>query len=181
MDFKDRHLKLKRLPFWVLENQKRIFPYNCLLIGGLNEFQAFDRSTTFLLMHDSVPEAEMYWRAYAIEAPMEWVVRKKFERGDITWSDFFRSRGWLMELTGELYESSDPHCRYIKFSDLSSRVRERLEELDASGGPYQVLHDHLLDYWAALIKFGHDPSEYQKRYESLIRHHGHMLTKNRVA
>ncbi len=176
MDFKQRHPELKRWPFWVLENQKRIFPYNCIPIAQLNEFAAFDGSTTFLLRHDAVCEKEQTWRSYAIEAPKDWDVRRRFERGLINWSEFFNERGWIMELSGDWALNSDTQCRYIEFSEVSSKIKQKLADLDRLGSPYQILHDHLLDMWTFRRNCGRDAASYQERYESLIKNHGHMLT-----
>ncbi|MCX6117204.1 MAG: hypothetical protein NT027_06665 [Proteobacteria bacterium] len=85
--------------------------------------------------------------------------------------------GCLLELTCEWVPFSDTQCRYIEFSDLSASVKQELIELDAQGSPYQILHDHLLKNWTYVSEWGRDASEHKARYESLIRDHGHMLTK----
>lgn len=176
MDFKQRHPGITHWPFWVLERQRRIFPYKSLLLAELCEVTSHDGLSTFLLFHGGVSEEGNYWRTYAVEAPREWSVRESFENGDITWSEFFKHRGWILELTGELDRNSDVHCRYIEFSEMTSEAKESIADLDAKGSPYQMLHDYLLEWWAFRIECGRDPSEFKERYESLIKNHGHRLS-----
>jgi hypothetical protein len=149
-------------------------------MGQFSEFKSHDGSTTFLLLYDHVSLEENFWRVYAIEAPKEWPLRHSFEHGEMSWSDFFQARGWIAELTGDFEQNSDTHCRYIEFSDLSANVKKEFKELDASGSPYQMLHDHTLYLWKRLLDWGHDPSEYQKKYENLIKNHGHRLIGNKL-
>jgi hypothetical protein len=87
------------------------------------------------------------------------------------------ARGWIVELSGDWEPYSDTHCRYIQFAELSANIKKKLVKLDSCGGPYQILHDHLLENWTFVKKCGRDASKHQARYEDLIKNHSHMLTK----
>ncbi|MCX6116613.1 MAG: hypothetical protein NT027_03665 [Proteobacteria bacterium] len=176
MDFKDRYPELKRWPYWVFDKRTALYPYCEILSAGIGEFQAFDNSTTFLIIYDTVSEEDQTWRAFAMESPKEWINRRNFEKGLMTWTDFFQSRGWLLELKGDFCKYTDPTSRYIDSSELSPEVKERFKELDPGGSPFQILHEHLLEYWAALIKLGFNATEHQSRYHSFIKDYGHMLS-----
>jgi len=177
MDFKTRYPDMKRWPYWVLDRYRIIFPYKSILLGRLTEIDAFDGSTTFLQIEDDISEEGNFWRSYAIEAPKGWSVRDSFENGVITWSEFFQARGWIAELTGDLELNSDTHCRYVVFSELSENVKRKLEELDASGSPYQILHDRLLNLWQTFTNWERDASQYKEDYESFVKEHGHRLVR----
>ena len=98
MDYKSRN---KMPQIWTRDEffqHRSPEPYDCLLAGGIYEVDSPDGSATFLSTQYNWCEETGFSKHIAIEAPPSCPTRYSFEIGDISWTDFWTHRGWLLHI-----------------------------------------------------------------------------------
>jgi hypothetical protein len=145
---------------WSSDSVNRLegnYPYCRLIEGVLFDLKAFDDSTDFLLHFNGLSVDESSTSAYLIESPKNSKLRHQFEKGTITWTDFWSHRGWLIEFTIILFGDDPVKSRYLSFEEVTPEFTQELKKLDPQGGPYQIFHQNLVDL-----------GEFEQKYASIL-------------
>ncbi|MCX6118542.1 MAG: hypothetical protein NT027_13450 [Proteobacteria bacterium] len=181
MDFRDRHPDVK---FWKghsLDRFQYVYPYERIPTGGLYELLAFDDSTTFLVLTGDLSKDESTITSYAIEAPRSCLIRKMFERGELSWTDFFSHRNWLIEFNSMLFTDLPTPSKYIHPSNINIAIQQRLQILDLEGSPHKIYHDQIVRAWAYQLYYGVDASESEEEYEMFLTRSAKFLSAHVIA
>ncbi len=144
-------------------------PYDVFSPLQLKELDAPDRSTKFLVIFGNMDAAETSAILYAIEAPASCLQRKAFERGDLSWSEFWKHRGWLLQL--KVYLNDGPlEVEYIEPSQMSERTIKIINRL-GDVNPFEMKRQRLERDWENAPYFGRDTMKAERDYRDyLIRH-----------
>lgn len=173
MDFKQRHPNLTRWPRLSFRKLEERFPYNNLMRGCFHHLEAFDGSTSFLLLFGTLSADESEACVYGIESRPDDEIRQHFENGDVFWSDFFDHKNWFIEFKLKLYTDDDLPVCYRPSFQLDQSIRNELTKLDGEGGPYQILHDQYLRSWEwGKQNFPREVGERRDRYLEFIKKWG---------
>lgn len=154
-------------------------PYDYLMIGASYELDTPDRSTTFLLLFGGFDENSFQTTFYGLEAPITCPMRQAFERGEISWEDF-----WTRE--GEIYRFLVPfnpgplRIDIIPTSQMNQTARAAFHYGIRS--PYDIKHDQLKISWEILPDvWKNKKSAAERSYKSYLARCGHLLTKKSAA
>ena len=175
MDYKTRN----PIPMpWSIEDMAMTIhrePYDRMYTGRLRELPSPDRSTTFLIMTNSLDEETGMFVEYAIEAPKNCPARQAFEWGEISWLEFWSHRGWLIKIL-DPFEEGPCIVQYIKPAELPADVVDILKHRGHDGPFFRKLAH--LEYSLATCKPGSkDMIETEKDYRSFMIRYGHRLAK----
>ena len=176
-------LKIPKIHKWTyeeFEEYSRPEPYNHVYPAHVSELVSPDKSTVFLLLFDGWTETTGYSTHYGIEAPHTCIMRQAFERGELSWEDF-----WTRE--GEVYRlivPFNPGPLIINVIPTSQLPRPALDVLRLLGSksPYDVKCENLRRYWEVLPSaWREQKSEAERSYKAYLSRCGHLLTKKTAA
>jgi hypothetical protein len=111
MDYKDRNPVLSQT-----KKFQMIVPGTCpfdQLTMYVLEYHAPDESTRFLGLFGRSGTSEDIATQYLIEAPLDCKNRQAFEIGDMTWSDYWRHKSWMICIRSYIYDSNIFTAEYI--------------------------------------------------------------------
>ena len=155
-------------------------PYDNVSPAQVSELVASDKSTALLLLFDGWNETTGYSTRYGIEAPHTCIMRQAFERGELSWEDF-----WTRE--GEVYRLMAPFnpgpliVNIIPTSQLPRSVLDVLRFLGCKS-PYDIKEERLRRYWEVLPSAWQEgKSEAERNYKAYLARCGHLLSKTSAA
>ena len=159
-------------PAWVdehLENARET-DYFELVAGFICELDDPARSTTFLMIEGFYDESTHSAVRYAIEAPASCLMRQAFERGALSWMDFWHHRGWLVridhDMTTRICKTTYIHPSQLDY--LTMRAFQRYGE----ASPFELIRRNLESLCRSALSFGEDPSDYESQYREFMALHG---------
>ena len=155
-------------------------PYNNVFPAQVSELVAPDKSTVFLLLFDGWNETTGYSTRYGIEAPHTCLMRQAFERGEISWEDFWTREGEVYRLMAPF----NPGPLIINIIPISQMPRSALYVLRFLGNksPYDVKCENLRRNWEVLPgAWQEGKSEAERSYKAYLSRCGHLLTKKAAA
>ena len=141
MDYKDRH---SIAPQWTYEEfcaYKEPEPYDQFTCANLRELETPDQEVVLLVKQSHIDEPSGLVTFYCIEAPRTCPMRKSFEWGDISWTEYWNHKPWLIEITCQL-GGPTVTSRYIVPSEIADKSVKTFEFL-GHRGPYILKYEQL--------------------------------------
>ena len=182
MDFKTRNPNLTIWTSAALNSVRSPFPFDGHTSGETSliaEVNAPDNSAIFLIYFSHGYEDENYdlvSTSYMIETSQDCVMRKAFEVGDITWQDFWYHKGWLIELTSRLSQST-AKTRYIHPNDMHPDAKQFLEHC-GSTSPLMFKHEVLFFLAKQELRKLKTPGPDQQNLDNFLLEYGVYLERN---
>ncbi len=176
MDYKERHGTPLVWSDEIFDHACGVDPFDKMSPTYLRQLIAPDGFSVFLMMHGYMDEANGLIVSYAIESPPICAVRKKFEVGELSWTDFWKHKGWLIRFTMQF---NDPinQAEFIEPSQIDKRTLTQLEELRDTS-PIQIKHRQIENELEVAYLTGRDPSSAEREYRDFLIRHGNRLTRN---
>jgi hypothetical protein len=148
-------------------------PYDVASAHQLMEIDAPDGSTKFLAIFGDMDNSETSAVFYAIEAPISCPVRRSFERGEISWLEFWGHRGWLLRLTVHLNDGP-LEAEYMDPSQMSALTTKIISRL-GNVSPFEMKRERLEWDWENADSLGKDPIKTERAYRDYLMRHAHRF------
>lgn len=166
MDYKSRHHDPLIWTHDIFDSAQFPEPYGGFGDGHLFEIIAPDTSTIFLMMHGYIEPSESVAVTYAIEAPRSCPTRIAFERGQISWLEFWESRGWLLRFRIR-FGCRPVEAEFIDPTKLDLRTIHNLTKL-GNRGPFEIRLHELKRQWELAENFECDPIKAEHEYRNFL-------------
>lgn len=130
MDFKSRNPKISNFTFQLGE-RRWPFPFDDYPFHDIFEIDSPDRESVLFGLGPTLMPDETFVVSYLTESLAGCPMRRAFEFGEITWTDYWLSRPWLLrvDLT---FPNSEPkgNSRYISPREMDAQTLAALHEID---------------------------------------------------
>ena len=170
MDFKTRHEIAPQWSYQEFRNTKNPEPHDQFAVANVRELETSDLEIVLLMYLSHFKEQDGLLIFYCIEAPRTCPMREAFEWGNISWTDYWNHKPWLIEITYKLGGHA-PTSRYITPSEI---VEKTVRSFDRLGhrGPYILKYEQL----KGVFKYSDWITEKSiKDYKEFILRHGERL------
>ena len=173
MDYKSRNKIPRNWTRAIFDAGTYPEPYDVMTSHQLKEINAPDGSTKFLAIFGDMDNSETSAVYYAIEAPNSSPVRKSFESGEISWSEFWNHRGWLLRL--KVYLNDGPlEVEYMDPSQMSALTTKIIKRL-GNANPFEMKRERLEWDWENADFLGIDPVKTERAYRDYLMRHAHRF------
>ena len=179
-NIKQKHRKTYKWTYDEYAESSSPEPYDNVFPAQVSELVASDKSTALLLLFDGWNETTGYSTRYGIEAPHTCIMRQAFERGELSWEDFWTREGEVYRLMAPF----NPGPLIINVIPTPQLPRSILDDLRFHGcnSPYDIKEERLRRYWEVLPSaWATEKSEAERSYKSYLDRCGHLLTKKTAA
>jgi hypothetical protein len=165
MDYKDRNPVLSQTKKFQMIVPS-MCPFDQLELYVVEYFPP-DRSTRFLSIAgwtETYPDTDT---VYLIEAPLDCKNRLAFEVGDLTWSEYWDHKSWLICLRSYICQSDNFTAEYITPSQMDETSRRIIRKFDAISPMDEKLRDlsHIVARYKDSSGLQYD---YHKRYRDFL-------------
>ena len=143
---------------------------NCPFDGNfmpVNEYLHDDGLGAFLALRGGMSSCEQYGLHYLTPAPESCPMRKAFEVGEITWSEYWLSRPILIHWEFSIFNKTYIATKFVQPSELSGTARF-LIDFSEHDCPLERKRCSLLHEIKHYKIFGQDPSKSEAAYRAFL-------------
>jgi hypothetical protein len=200
MDFKSKNPKSHSWPYKSIYAMTETNPYGKQATFRLFDLRAID-GTPFLAVYGDLTIDPSYPELFALDLTDSSDLRKKWENGEISWTDFWSHKGWLAKITynwviqseedaiKNLDKHPDAELEYIAYDLATDHVKDILKK-QKNTSPYILYFNHLESHITFYtICFNNSPTPlYAKilqskkaEYENFLKKYSHRIDWKKVA